>query len=475
MAPPAGSGDESPTTSNNPAAIPAATPASPPQAGPAPAPRTLAGLAAATPATRSRAVDLSRAAAIVLVVIGHWLVIGVWVVDGSLRGENVLALAAWAHPLTWVFQVMPIVFLAGGFANSASWQSWRQRPGAAPAGGWVAARARRLLVPTAAFVGAVSAGVAVASAAGVDPETIDQGAWLVGIALWFLAAYLVVTALTPLAVATAGRIGSLRLVLVLVGLVAGLDIGRFGLGLDHLAQANHLIVWLAITQLGIAWHAGELGRRAARLLALAGIGGAALLVALGPYPLSMIGVAGAEVHNTAPPTLALALYGAGIAALVVALAPWLERVASRRRVWLATVAVNAHAMTIYLWHLVPVALAAVVALLPGWFPNAVPVTAEWLATRPAWVALLAVILVLLVLAAGPFERRARTGRSDVAHRNPVLVMGAVAAASLSLVMLTVGGLSGPGPLGLATTQLILLAAALLVVLFPRSTRTRGTS
>src|SRR3712207_8362855 len=57
-------------------------------------------------------------------------------------------------PYTTLFrslvQVMPVVFLVGGYANAASWTSHRGRGGSGAA--WVRARALRLLRPAAPFL-----------------------------------------------------------------------------------------------------------------------------------------------------------------------------------------------------------------------------------------------------------------------------------------------------------------------------------
>ncbi|MFK3632133.1 acyltransferase family protein, partial [Klebsiella pneumoniae] len=51
----------------------------------------------------------------------------------------------WTHPLTWVFQVMPIFFLVGGYSNGLSWRSARRKEiGYAE---WLRTRLRRLGIP----------------------------------------------------------------------------------------------------------------------------------------------------------------------------------------------------------------------------------------------------------------------------------------------------------------------------------------
>jgi len=80
-------------------------------------------LAAATPATRNRYADLLRVVSILVVVLGHWLMAVLAYEDGEFIGRNLLEVATWTHLLTWVFQVMPIFFIVGGFTNAGSWRS----------------------------------------------------------------------------------------------------------------------------------------------------------------------------------------------------------------------------------------------------------------------------------------------------------------------------------------------------------------
>lgn len=146
-------------------------------------PGSFAALVAATPASRDRHADLVRLFAISAVVLGHWLAVVIVLRDGRLVGQNALALLPWAHWATWVFQVMPLFFLVGGYANAASWRSRRERGwnGAF----WVRSRALRLLRPTTLFVAVVTVGAFVARVLGVDPRLVDAAAWAAGIALWF--------------------------------------------------------------------------------------------------------------------------------------------------------------------------------------------------------------------------------------------------------------------------------------------------
>jgi peptidoglycan/LPS O-acetylase OafA/YrhL len=59
---------------------------------------TVRRLAAGTPPSRDRSIDLMRALAIGLVVLGHWFVIAVTYRDGELSGDNALHVLNWLHP-----------------------------------------------------------------------------------------------------------------------------------------------------------------------------------------------------------------------------------------------------------------------------------------------------------------------------------------------------------------------------------------
>ena len=58
-----------------------------------------------------------------LVVIGHWLLAVLGFRDGTFVGENLLELAPDLQIATWIFQVMPIFFLVGGYTTALSWAS----------------------------------------------------------------------------------------------------------------------------------------------------------------------------------------------------------------------------------------------------------------------------------------------------------------------------------------------------------------
>lgn len=100
-------------------------------------------MAAKTPPERNRYVDFLRAVSILVVIVGHWLIATAWYVDGQLTPGHLLK----SHPqhqwLTWLFQVMPIFFIVGGYSNAVSLDSARRKgQGYAE---WLVARLHRLV------------------------------------------------------------------------------------------------------------------------------------------------------------------------------------------------------------------------------------------------------------------------------------------------------------------------------------------
>ncbi|TQS41568.1 acyltransferase family protein [Cryptosporangium phraense] len=356
-------------------------------------------LAAATPATRDRYIDLLRVFSIGVVVLGHWLMLTLSVSSGRLQVGNVLADLPAAQLLTWVFQVMPLFFLVGGAAHAAALRSGRRTYAE-----FVAGRLRRLLAPTAVFLGVWVAIAAVTEVAGWQSgsELLQIATRTIVQPLWFLGVYLGVVGLAPLMYAAHRRWG----VWVPVGLVAAagvVDAVRLLGDVPAVGAVNVALVWLAAHQMGFVYSDGRLTRRVGCWLAGGGLAAVVLLtVVSGWYPLSMVGLPGAPVSNMNPPTLALVAHGAwlfGVVALVRGpVSRWLER----PRVWTAVVGANGVVMTVFLWHLTALFVVAGVAV--AGLPLPAPGGAGWWASRPLWVGALVVVLVPLVLAARRFER-----------------------------------------------------------------------
>lgn len=411
---------------------------------------------------RERTIDFVRALGIGAVVIGHWSVIAVTRVDGGIDGVNVLGRLTWSHPLTWAFQVMPLFFFAGGYANATSLE--RHRAAGGDVAAWIVRRYRRLLWPAATLLATVVVGYVAAVAFGVDEDQAGTGAWLATVPLWFLAAYLVAVALVPVTLRAHRRLG-LAVPVALTALVALADAARIHLDDPPGADLGYLFGWLAIHQLGYAWFDGRLAPtpRAGLPLAGAGFALALALTTLGPYPVSMVQVPGGGLQNTEPPTLALLAFAAGQIGIVLALRRRTERWLADERRWSLVSRVQAVVLTLFLWHMAAALVVALALYGTGLLP-VVPVDAgRWLVLRLPWLVACAGVLVALVKVLAPVERAttADTARGRTSGR-------AAAMGTLVGVVATVGGMIGialagsgsHGPVGLPTGAVVSFLAGI---------------
>ena len=423
---------------------------------------TLRAMADATPAGRNRVIDFLRALAITVVVLGHWLIAAVVIRDGEVVPNSVLNIATWSHPLTWLFQVMPVFFLVGGYANALSWRS--ARGAGTPYAGWLRTRLARLGGPVVPLLVTWLLLASTAYTLGVPGSTLRLASQVALVPTWFLAAYILVVMVAPATLALWER---WRWWSVLAGLAASLAIDAVSIGTDQILVgfANYLLAWATVHQLGYAWVDGALASRLRQLgLAGAGLVGLVLAVWVGPYPLSMIGVDGADLNNSYPTRVTMLLLGMLQGGVILLAERPLARLLQRRRLWLATIAVNARIMTLYLWHLTTMVLVIGLSLLLGgvglrWEP----LSGAWWATRPLWVAVLALVVLGFVALLGRFE----SPRRD--HRPAPRTWVAVTAG-----LLTCGGLAVMAKFGIVDDDgvnwvwpLLPIAAQLLLRAVPR--------
>jgi len=353
-------------------------------------------------AERNRYLDLLRVAALGVVVLGHWLLTDITYSGGQLSGLDALKYISWGKWLTLPLQVMPVFFLVGGYCNASSWS--QHRDDGERWAGWVRHRALRLLWPTTMYIAAGALIAGGAALAGVGATELSRAAWFVALHLWFLPVYLLLVLLTPALLAAHQRWG--LAVPAVMATAAGLvDIAVLGPHIPVLGFANYLLIWGSAHQWGFAWRDGRLASPLWRPLALAGAGALALtgLLTWGPFPVDMIG-AGGKVQNTGPPSVALLSLAAVQAGLLIAAEPGGRRLLTRARYWRPVSRLNDAAITIYLWHMAPVIVAAVLLYPTGAAPQPRLGSAAWWALRPAWLLVLGVIFVPVVLAARRFER-----------------------------------------------------------------------
>jgi hypothetical protein len=411
----------------------------------------LRDLAAAASKDRNRAVDFYRALAMGAVALGHWAAIAFAVdQDGGLTSGNALEQAPSMAVASWLFQVMPLFFVVGGFSSAMSLDA-HNRNGGSPQD-WIAARLRRMVAPTAMLATTWLVALALGSALGLG-SLIVVGAVAGAIPLWFLANYTIDTAIAPYLLPRFRRNPALVTGLG-VGLFLTLEMVRFA-GVPYLPQINWVLGWLLFQTAGFAWRDGLLptGRR---LLAGAGVlwALAVLSVTVGPYPVSMVHFPGiGDLSPTHPPSLALMLFGSAYSATALAAAPrisaWLARPTSARA-WSAVVAANAVAMSVYLWHFTAAVAAGGLLYLLGIVPDASVGSVDWWIQKMPLIGLSMVFLIAIVAVVARFEQRALLAPRRPWRGGPLSMIAVAIVLSTAVKLWT----SGSAPMIVASTAVV---------------------
>lgn len=371
------------------------------------------------PPERNRWVDYLRAVSILAVVCGHWLMAGLYVDEaGQLQRGDLLSVSTWAAWLTWMFQVMPVFFLVGGYSNGVSWDATLRKAEPGQIGkyrDWFAARVQRLINPTFPLLLLWAVLAVILTQLGFPREQIRMATEAALIPVWFLAVYLLVTGCTPLMYWAWKRFGWVSFAWFIPA-AALTDWLTFTAEVPYVNFTNFLWVFLAIHQLGFAWREGRFDNR---LFALGwfvvGLGVLVSITVYGFYPVAMVSAPG-ELSNSLPPTLALFALGVAQVGLVLALEPLGRRMLDNATLWTATVLMNGMIMTVYLWHLTAFVLVMTVCwvLLGGFGLDTVPGSGAWWAVRPVWFAIYIIVLLPMIAVFARHERSfspARGGRT----------------------------------------------------------------
>ena len=369
-------------------------------------------LAAQTPPERNRYVDFLRAVSILMVITGHWLIVAIDYQDGTLTPGDLLELMPATQWLTWLFQVMPIFFIVGGYANAVSLESARRR--GIGYSGWLAARLHRLVTPLLALLLGWAVLAATFYFVGVSGNVTRLASRAALIPIWFLAIYILVVILAPATYRAWKRWGFASF-FALAAIGALVDAAFFLANLEWMGWSNYLWVWLSVHQLGYAWRDGRLGSPA-RLLSYSALGLVALVLLIfkGPYPFAMVGSPDEGLSNTLPPKMTLLALGVLQFGLLLALEAPMRRMLSSVRVWAATVLINGMIMTLYLWHITIMVIVVSLAYLAGGLGLRLePGSLEWWLSRPIWIALLYAVLLPVTFLLAPLERRARPADAPV--------------------------------------------------------------
>jgi len=412
-------------------------------------------MAAQTPEERNRYVDFLRSISILVVIIGHWMIATAYVVDGEMNAGHLLAGRPQLHWLTWLFQVMPIFFIVGGYSNAVSLESAKRK--GVGYGGWLSARLNRLVAPLLVLVIAWAVIAIALMLFGTRPEVIQYVSQAALIPTWFLAIYIVVVILAPAAYRFWRRYGFASFLVFAAG-AALTDLAFFEAEMRWLGWTNYFWVWLAVHHLGFAWRDDRLGRVTKRLLFSAtGFAALWLLTSQGPYPLAMVGSPDPGLSNTLPPKITLLALGIFQFGLLLSLEEPMRRALKGLRLWTATVLINSMIMTVYLWHItVMVIFAALLYLAGGIGLGIEPGTSDWWWSRPVWIAILFVLLLPIALLLSPLERRGRP--ADAKIPAPARQIAGALMICLGVALLAMYGYGG-GPIA----RLDLMSFALVIV------------
>jgi len=414
-------------------------------------------MAEQTPQDRNRYVDFLRSASILIVITGHWLITTAYYVDGSLTSEHLFKIQPLTQWLTWLFQVMPVFFIVGGYSNAVSIES-AQRKGVNYSN-WLAVRLHRLVTPLLALLVAWAAIAVIMNFFDVSPSVIQLASRAALIPTWFLAIYIMVVVLAPLMYRLWKRFGFASF-WMLVAMAVLMDTAFFAFEVRWLGWSNYFWVWLAIHNLGFAWRDGRMGNaRQLVIYSMLALLAMWLLVFPGPYPLAMVGSPDQILSNTTPPKITLLALGIFQFGLLLAVETPMRRALMGLRLWAATVLINSMIMTVYLWHLtVMILLIGLLYLLGGPGLGVEPGTMHWWISRPLWIVVLAILLVPVTLLLSPLERISRSPNSSTASA-PRQVVGAMMIC-LGIALLAMFGYGG-GPLpglDLAAFALVALGA-----------------
>ena len=321
-------------------------------------------LASKTPEDRNRYVDFLRSISILVVIVGHWLIATAYFADGTLTTGHLLKDQPQTQWLTWLFQVMPIFFIVGGYANAVSLESARRK--GIDYGGWLVTRLNRLVAPLLVLLFAWAAIAVLMRLLGVGLPVIQYMSRASLIPTWFLAIYIMVVILAPLTYRFWRRSGFVSFWSI-VAIAVLVDVVFFVADVRWLGWSNYFWVWLAVHQLGYAWRDGRMGSAGILLLYSAiAFSTLYLLINIGPYPLAMVGSPDEGLSNTLPPKITLIALGAFQFGLLLALENPMRRALENLRLWAATVLINSMIMTVYLCHItVMIVFGGVLHLLGG--------------------------------------------------------------------------------------------------------------
>jgi hypothetical protein len=182
-------------------------------------------------------------------------------------------------------------------------------------------------------------------------------------------------------------------------------------------------------------------------------------------------VPGQAVDNTSPPSLAMVAFGVTQAGIAMAVAPALNRLLRPRSLQRVLSIANSNVMSLYLWHMIPVVIVAIVGYPAGLLPQPAEGGMDWWLARLEWLAILSLVtaveMMLLWWLRRVFAASLPTIGMPVTERwaEPVMLGGA-AMAAYGLAFLAAQGFAPDGQFPRVTAA-VFAVGLILVALRPQ--------
>lgn len=298
-----------------------------------------------TPETSKRdlALDVVRAWSLLVVVFGHFFMeIIYWEDFIPYTGNTLSSGSNWPY-VTWLLQVMPLFFVAGGAVNFGSYGRF-----SGTYNQWIWQRTKRLMKPTSVFLLTMSVAFTILTFT-VDTRVTDALVSGVSGPLWFLAVYVLVTALTPIT-SKWWQASGLKSIWILFVIAVLVDVVRLQFA-DAAGVLNLIVAWVLAHQLGYWYNRGVARNHAFYLIAIGLTANVVLTQLLKWYPTSLVGIPTEPISNMAPPTIILVFHTFVLFGLFNLVAPKFQVWFARERAFRMTTHAGMLAMTIYLWHM----------------------------------------------------------------------------------------------------------------------------
>lgn len=330
---------------------------------------------------RDRTIDIIRSTATTTVVFYHWVfTIIVWRSDGP-HADNPIGYVSGLWSLTWILQVMPLFFMAGGYTHSLA---LRNNTGSRRR--FIRKRFLALLIPTFVLITTVILfALTVNYVHDGDTSWLYQSVKLILSPLWFLAVFLMLVVLSPIAEKLHEKLGEVAVLLMISGAVL-VDVLRFYYHVDWIGLLNMIFVWGACHQVGFSWdRLRNASKRFGHSLIIIGFTALFGFTNMGLYPRSMVGTTSAldRFSNMGPPTLPIIALCCLQIGLIIVFREKLEKFSYKEFPSKVVNWLNSNAMPLFLWHSFGFGMFYGLYRLNFFLPE--EPSFQWWISRPLWL------------------------------------------------------------------------------------------